>query len=378
MTPRERLFRFLAGQETDRPPVWMLFPYAPTSYYVDVWNHPGYRRVVEATLGNSVILNRRSLEGVPLFTPEVEITREVTQHTDITRYRYRGMELSKGHRQTANGLERKQLLVHDEDLEAYVQFPILTDPALIKVHMDEWLKNYLEERKAFPKKYGSMMLDFGEPICAIYHASCLESYSMWSITHHDVIKGCLENMMQRLRVIYAYALERKLADIYFFVGSELASPPMASRTTFQSWVVPYAKELVRMIHAAGSRAIQHYHGQVGLILRDFLEIGADALHTIEEPPIGNITLEDAFSVVEDKMGLIGCIQYDCFRSYTPTEMRQEVREQRRRTSGQRFMFSPSAGPFDPEPSSRLIDNYLAFHHEATNPSPGKKGKRVTH
>ena len=45
---------------------------------------------------------------------------------------------------------------------------------------------------------------------------------------------------------------------------------MVSRETFQEWIVPYAKELIERIHSRGRYVIQHYHGQIRLILEDFL------------------------------------------------------------------------------------------------------------
>lgn len=359
MTPRERLLHFLAGEPCDRVPIWLLFPYAPLGCYVDVWGHPGYRRVLDASLGRAVVLNRRGLQ-VPFFTPEVTITQEDVDGGSCTRYRYRGHELVSSVRQTPDGTTHKPLLTTDKELEIFCSLPVLTEPHVLHRHLHHQLVAYRADMDAFPIELGAMMLDLGEPINALHHASEPAALSMWSLTHDALIRRHLDAVMERQRVIYAWTLKHRLAEVYFMVGSELASPPMFSRTTFLNWIVPYAQELIANIHRAGCRVIQHYHGQIGLILPDFLTMGADALHTIEEPPIGDCTLEQAFHVVGDRLGLIGCIQYDCFREYTPDRMRAAARDQLRRTQGQRFMLAPSAGPFDPEPSARVIDNYLAF------------------
>ncbi len=166
--------------------------------------------------------------------------------------------------------------------------------------------------------------------------------------------------MEQKLIIYQYCLERDLADVYFMVGSELASPPLVSPETFQEWIVPYARELVELVHSYGKHVIMHYHGQIKEILPYFLEMGADALHTIEAPPVGNCTLTEAFSIVQDKIVLIGNIQYDCFRSYTPREMDRAVLEVVEEVRGKRFILSPTAGPYDENVSDRLIENYLQF------------------
>ncbi len=153
---------------------------------------------------------------------------------------------------------------------------------------------------------------------------------------------------------------KNLADIYFMVGSELASPPLVSRKTFQEWIVPYAQELIALVHSYEKFVIQHYHGQIKEILPDFLTMNPDALHTIEAPPIGNCTLEEAFDIVGDNIALIGNIQYDEFRSMTPEEMTAAVRDLKEKFKGKRFILSPTAGPFDQEPVQNILDNYMAF------------------
>lgn len=147
------------------------------------------------------------------------------------------------------------------------------------------------------------------------------------------------------------------------VGSERASPPLLSRRTFQRWIVPYARELIAMIRAAGCKSILHYHGQIRLILADFVEMAPDAVHTIEAPPTGNCTLSQAWEVVGDRFALIGNVQYDRFRAASPEEMRAEVRAVLAEAAGRRLILSPSAGPYEAPLSAHMRDNYLAFIDE---------------
>jgi hypothetical protein len=71
-------------------------------------------------------------------------------------------------------------------------------------------------------------------------------------------------------------------------------------------------------------------------------------------------LSQAFEATANEITLIGNIQYDEFRSATPEEMKRRVRETLDEAGGRRLILSPSAGPFDPSPSARLIENYIAF------------------
>lgn len=359
MTPRERLFAALEGRPTDQVPVWLLFPYHATGYYVDVRTHPAYRPVFEASCNLACMLDRRNL-GVPLHAPEVATRREeqggVTRETLVCG----GTRLV---REWGRGRTRK-FLETDDDLEAWCRLPLNLDETAIRAHLETQLPHYLQERAEFPAAFGAMMLDLGEPVSPLYHAANLESYAIWSLTHDAVVRDFLDRVMIQKRIVYRWCLERELAEVYFLVGSELASPPLVSRATFQRWIVPYARELIATIHRHGRHVIQHYHGQIREILDGFVTMGPDGLHTIEAPPVGNCTWAQAYAAVGDRITLIGNVQYDDFRALTPDQMRGAVRQVLDECRGRRLILSPSAGPFDADPPPRLIENYLAFMQAA--------------
>jgi hypothetical protein len=92
----------------------------------------------------------------------------------------------------------------------------------------------------------------------------------------------------------------------------------------------------------------------------------DGLHTIEAPPIGNCTFSQAFEATDNRITLIGNVQYDCFRSFTPDEMARAVRDVIAECRGKRFILSPTAGPYEQELSPAMAHNYLAFMGTAWN------------
>lgn len=357
MTPRERLLAALSGESTDHVPVWLLFPYHRTNYYVDVRNHPRYRPLHDLAMEKCVTLDRRNPSGIPLFTPDVVETAETRPDGSVwTTARCGGVSQS-----WRRGSRR---LVEDEDLEALLTFPIERDPAALRPALDAFAAGVRAERAEFPRDAGAMMLDLGEPIGFLYYASDLESFSVWSITHGDAIAAWLDRMMERFLEIYRYTLEQDLADVYFLVGSELAAPPMVSPATFERWVVPYARAIIDLIHSYGKKAIQHFHGQIRSILPGFREMGADALHTIEAPPVGNCTFTQAYETLGDRTTLIGNVQYDDFRAMDEAQMRKAVRDILAECRGRRLILSPTAGPYDPDPGDRLLSNLAVFVDEA--------------
>jgi len=360
---REHLFAALNGEPTDRVPVWLLFPYHTTGYYVDVRTHPQYRPVFEASKKYAIILNRRNL-SVPLHTPEVnhrqEELTEASCHVKRNHVEYRGESIYTQTYTSDSGRKIKKLLASEADLAFYCSLPVETDTERITAELDRQLPRYLQEKKEFPEELGAMMLDLGEPIGPLYHASNLEEYAIWSLTHDDLIVDLLDRLMERIRIIYRYCLERSLADVYFLVGSELASPPLVSRQTFQRWYMPHAKELIEMIHAYDKKVIQHYHGQIKEILPDFLTMNPDGLHTIEAPPIGDCTLTEAYDITGGDITLIGNMQYDEFRSLSTEQMSDTVRAVLDECQGKRLILSPTAGPFDEDVPDAVIRNYMVF------------------
>lgn len=372
-TPRERLFRALNGEPTERTPLWLLFPYHPAAYYVDVRAHPDYRRVFEFGAERGVIaLNRRNPRA-PLFAPDVIRADETVAGRDgpVRRVTLRCGDRTLLEESPGAGRSGKRLLSTDEDLETFLDLPLELDARRIEAALSEQFRVLARERDEFPRDMGAMMLDLGSPINALYHSADLESFALWSLTHADRIEAWLSLAQQRLEIIYRYFLERDMADVYFLVGSELAAPPLVSLETFRRWVVPWESRLIRLIRSYGKKVIQHFHGQIRELLPDFAAMAPDGLHTIEAPPVGNCTLSQAWAATGERITLIGNIQYDEFRSATPDEMRGKVQAVLAEAAGHRFILSPTAGPFDPHPSARLIENYRAFIEAgstAVNPS----------
>ena len=371
MTPRERLFAVLQGQPTDHIPVWLLFPYHPTGYYIDVRKHPGYRRIVDLAEQYAITLDRRNLnlkwgtgDVVEKWQTLDNADEKITRHT-VT---YHGTTLWSERGTRKGELVNKKLLNSSEDIEAICDMPVETDEKVIYAALDAQAAQYEKEKAEFPAHLGSMMLDLGEPISLIYHSANLEELSIASFYEDTSAKiaSFLGRLQEQKKIVYQYTLERKMADVYFLVGSELAAPPMVSLETFQKWIVPFAKDLIDQIHDANAFVIQHFHGFIKHLLPDFVKMGADAVHTIEAPPVGNCTMSEAFDAVGNNMTLIGNIQYDDFRHFTPMQMKQAVTDLLDEVGGRRFILSPSAGPYDENVSEQFLENYAVFLKTAWN------------
>ena len=363
MNARQRLFAVLRGEPTPETPIWLLFPHHRLGCYVDVMELPAYAPVVRAAQERCITLDRRGV-GVRLFAPEVEERQQETHDGDTRIVRrivaWRGRELVEERRFSPRGASRKALLVEDEDLEFYLNLPLNDDPRAIHAELAASLPAWRAEKAAFPAELGATMFALGEPINPLYGASDLESFACWSLTHDDAIAAWLERRMRAVRETYRWCLEQDIAEVYFLVSSELAAPPLVGVDTFARWIVPYSSELIGMVRQAGRFAIQHFHGQIRRLLPYFRQMAPHALHTIEAPPVGDCTISQAYEGLGTDIALIGNLQYDDFRSSTSAQMREQVHRLLDEVDGRPFICSPTAGPFDPNPSPHLIENYLAF------------------
>ena len=365
MTSRERLFAVLNGEPTDRTPIWLLFPWHEYGAYIDVRGMPKLKRITALAEQYCITLDRRNM-GVKWCAGDVAESWSGTDNAEekITRHTlsYKGVTLWSEHGVRRGAVVNKKLLDSVEDIEALCEFPVELDEKNIAAALAPQIEGYGREKAEFPEHFGAMMLDLGEPISLIYHNSNLEELSIASYYEEtsDKIASFLARLNEQKKLVYKRTLELGLADVYFMVGSELAAPPMVGIDTFRKWIVPFAKELTAMVHDGGKHVIQHFHGQIKHILPWFVEMGADAVHTIESPPVGNCTITEAYDVVGDKLALIGNIQYDDFRSMTTEQMRRAVTDLLDEVDGRRFILSPSAGPYDPEIDGRFISNYETF------------------
>jgi hypothetical protein len=85
-----------------------------------------------------------------------------------------------------------------------------------------------------------------------------------------------------------------------FAGGGFVSPKM-----YREFVVPYERKVAEAIKAAGGIVYTHTCGHLGDRLEAMLETGTMGIDTLDPPPLGNTTLEEAKSLIGDKVFLKG-------------------------------------------------------------------------
>ncbi len=357
LSSRERLTRLFEGKPVDRVPVWPLFPFHRLHYYADIASLACYRRVVEAARLHADVFDRRApetgfcLSGSPEIRMREERRRQGGRRLMRRTVSWRG--LAFGQDGVLDG-ERLQPTKHwVEDVAALGR--ILEMP-YERPAFD--LGEFARERAELGDR-GLMMIDIGDPLQVLYRLMSVETFAVATLTDRALLLEFLDEMNRRCLDLYGWLLDHGVGPVYFMVGAEFAGPPVVSPADFMELSARYVKGIVDLIRGRGMYSIVHYHGNLKRVLPGMAAIGADGLHTVEAPPVGDCTLGEARDALGDTI-LIGNIQYDDFRGLTPDEMERLVERTIEEGRGGRFILSPTAGPYEESITPRMQENYVRF------------------
>ena len=118
----------------------------------------------------------------------------------------------------------------------------------------------------------------------------------------------------RIREMVSVAAERAFGiveeacragvDCFRIVGGEYATELMGRRA-WDELVVPFDRPLVEMIHAHGAIVHYHNHGNMRLFLEHIADLGIDSLDPVEQPPYGDMEMDEAVRLIGDRVCIVG-------------------------------------------------------------------------
>ena len=214
--------------------------------------------------------------------------------------------------------------------------------------------------------------DTGVPLFHIDHAMYAaqrligsENFALWSLEASDLLLEAMQLFSLRLRAHVQAAIEAGIHGIYGWVGPEHCIPPLMSPAAFDNYVTALDKPLIELIHNAGGRVWVHCHGKMRPVLQRFVDMGVDVLNPIEPPPMGDMTVAQAFGIVGDCMGLEGGIETHDFMLGSKEPLRALIHSNLDAGRGRRFILGPSSGYMESvTPSANEIANWLFYIEEA--------------
>jgi uroporphyrinogen decarboxylase-like protein len=204
-----------------------------------------------------------------------------------------------------------------------------------------------------------------DAIGEVYELLGTERLAIWSIDHRDLLHRMLEEFSRRRLDVIRYLGECGLAERMPLwvghVGAELVVPPLASPTDFRDFVVRYDRPLHDAVHDLGGFVHVHSHGSICRLLEDFADMGADVLHPVEAPPLGDTPLAEAKRRIGDRVTIEGNVEISRVLDEEPDAFRRRVRQTiADGKPGGRFVICPTASPYPVELSDRAVENYLSL------------------
>lgn len=356
LTSHERLTRLFAGQEIDRCPVWLLFPYFRSAAYADIWKMPLYDTVLPEIYARTDTIERYDRFDMGFCG---------SHHPDIKQWSETRLQNGEIKRMTTVSCGEITLTKSIVTGEKTILEPFVKEPddllKILQMPYESAQQDYTEFRQQEKElgEHGLMGINLIDPLSYL-HSVCSETgFIMIAYEEPEIVDAFLEEMTARCLNQVNDFLDHDIGQVFWISGAEFATPPMLPPSCFDRMVVRHTKKICEAIHSRGKYTLIHCHGKIGRIISGLRDIGMDALHPIEPPPMGDCTLKQARAVLGDTI-LIGNLQYGDLFTASKEETAERVQCAIKEGSSGRFILSISGGPSASYITQKVIDNYLTI------------------
>jgi len=184
-----------------------------------------------------------------------------------------------------------------------------------------------------------------------------QAFALLSIEDRGLVHELLEHATQRALRVIDWLLARGIGPYFAVSGQEYIAPPLHGPRDFWDFNVRYDKRLFARIRDAGGLVHVHCHGSLKGLLEGFVEAGANVLHPVEAPPMGNVTAAEAKAAIGGKVCIEGNIQVGDLFTLPPAEIERQVRQLILDAGPTGLIVAPSASPYAPVATPRMLANY---------------------
>jgi len=241
----------------------------------------------------------------------------------------------------------------DELIQVF-EVPFSFDEAVYEVWYDRY-KKLLNEMG----NNGVVFLDLPSPIVAISDLMELELFLELSLTENNLFHEILAEITRRMLLILSGLLDRyDIFEAGYLGGSEQCTPPMMRPESFDEYVEPYDGQIVELFKKHGLPVHMHSHGRVRHSLARMVRMGISSTDPVEHPPGGDLEFEEAIKIANNKLTLVGNLNFDELE-FAPKEQIIKRARDVLRFKGQRVILSSSGGPIS-KVSPKLAENYRAL------------------
>jgi len=361
MTSRERIVMALRGEVPDRVPI---STYELVGYNSQAFenNDPSYQALMEVIREKTDCLamwgpssNARFLESA--YPVEIDVRQE---RTDGATVYHRTLHTPKGdlthtskvfdHVHTTWVIEHWCKSIEDVEKALSVPYEPVTYDASDRARIDRELGDH-----------GIIMDGLADPLYMAADLMEFCEYTVWALSETEHFARTVRIMHERCMENLRRNLAANVSDLYRICGPEYATPPYLPPELFDTFVTPYVKEMVDLLHSRGAMARFHCHGKIGRVLDMMAATGADATDPCEAPPDGDIELADIKKRVGDRLCLCGNLQLKLLEHGSKVQVVQAVKDcMRAAKKGGGYIILPTAGPINTPLAKKTEENYITF------------------
>lgn len=364
MTSRDRILSVFKGQIPDRVPVHFGFNSFMPGMREQVYKHESFKKTLEFMDQNVdliIQMTPRLSNGLGVFlTATDKVKKDVYEWREgKSTYIRTIVHTIKGDLQKTERIDDdvatvwhiEHFIKTDEDIDRFLCVPYempLPDVSGILAKSAQ-----LEDK-------GMVFISLLDPIREVNELMSFEEFMVRCLTDVSSIYTLMDVMHQRVLDIQKYLLELDLSPVIVLNGIEYATPPYVSRKLFEDFMTRYYIDLVDMIHEYGCYAYIHSHGKVGTILDEMLRIGIDALHPVEAPPGGDISLKEAGDILKGRVVIAGNIQFGDLETLNEQQIAELVKDAViTGKEGGRFILATTSSPIKSPLDEKMAKNYIS-------------------
>jgi hypothetical protein len=250
------------------------------------------------------------------------------------------------------GMTRKHWLEGREDALKYLSLPMPEPQGDVSSFFE--LRKQVGERGIVEVAMGWM--NPGGTVAELFGS---ERFALLSLEDRGLLLELMEFETQRHLRLIGYLLAQGVGPYFAICGQEYIAPPLHGPRDFWEFNVQFDKRVFAPIRAAGGLVHVHCHGSLAGLLEGFVEMGANVLHPVEAPPMGNVTAAQAKAVLRGKVCIEGNVQVGDLFTLPPDEIERQVAALIRDAGrGGGLIVAPTASPYPPVCSERMLTNYV--------------------
>lgn len=335
LTPKQRLLKSIAGEETDRM-AWSPF----LAYYWDflpeqIRNKGEFAYLQEIgadpLLRGGCELYKLEYQNCEIRTSENGNVRKIIYETPVG-------SLTEGY--TFAEVSRSWFLT-EHPVQTSEDFKILQylfEHAVLR-------ENYKAVSEMYHQvgEQGLLMPCLGLPYKTPFQSLVEQWCGTMDLTYAlydypEVVEECLD-VMDKMAVKVAQLCVKSEAEAFWFV--EDSSTTNISPTFFEKYAVPVINQWGDILHKNGKYLVHHACGHIKDLLPIMNQTPIDMIESITPPPTGNIDISEAFSLLDKSKGLIGGIEPTFFAECSMEELEIRVKELCSCAEGRKYILANS-------------------------------------